>query len=226
MHSPTDAGPVEGFPCGRGRSSRRRGKESAADVLIVVGPAGRIRVVFRCAIVAGRTFGSVRALPRGDMVMEGDARCPPGVVQVMSRVVLITGCSTGIGRTVMERLTVSGHAVVATAGRAGSLKGFAASSGLVLDVTDSAATDSCRRRDPAAARAYRRAAQRCRVRRPRSSRGGPGRCVPAMVDVNVFGVSRMVRPVAAVCDKAAGDVVRREERSPRPVGAVCTGSAR
>jgi len=94
----------------------------------------------------------------------------------MSRAVLITGCSTGIGRAVMERLTVSGHAVVATAGRAESLKGVAVSSGLVLDVSDSAATGSCRRRDPAAARAYRRAAQRCRVRRPRSSRGGPGRC--------------------------------------------------
>jgi hypothetical protein len=47
-----------------------------------------------------------------------------------------------------------------------------------------------------------------------------------MVDVNVFGVSRMVRAVAAVCDNAAGDVVRREERSPRPVAAVCTGTAR
>jgi len=59
----------------------------------------------------------------------------------MSRVVLITGCSTGIGRTVMERLTVSGHLVMATVRRAGSLKGVAASSGLVLDVIDSAATD-------------------------------------------------------------------------------------
>jgi NAD(P)-dependent dehydrogenase (short-subunit alcohol dehydrogenase family) len=41
----------------------------------------------------------------------------------MSRVVLILGCSTGIGRAVMERLTVSGHAVVATARRAESFEG-------------------------------------------------------------------------------------------------------
>ena len=32
----------------------------------------------------------------------------------------------------------------------------------------------------------------------------PGAAVEAMVDVNVLGVSRMVRPVAAVCDNAAG----------------------
>ena len=55
----------------------------------------------------------------------------------------------------------------------------------------------------------------------------PGAAVEAMVDVNVFGVSRMVRPVAALYDNAAGDFVRREEwRSPRPVAAVCTGTAR
>jgi len=62
--------------------------------------------------------------------MKGRREMPSGVAQVMSRVVLITGCSTGIGRAVMERLTVSRHAVVATAGRAESLKGVAASSGL------------------------------------------------------------------------------------------------
>jgi len=62
--------------------------------------------------------------------MKGRREMPSGVAQVMSRVVLITGCSTGIGRAVMERLTVSRHAVVATAGRAESLKGVAVSSGL------------------------------------------------------------------------------------------------
>ena len=40
--------------------------------------------------------------------MKGRREMPSGVAQVMSRVVLITGCSTGIGRAVMERLTVSG----------------------------------------------------------------------------------------------------------------------
>ena len=122
----------------------------------------------------------------------------------MSRVVLITGCSTGIGRTVMERLTVSGHLVMATARRAGSLKGVAASSGLVLDVIDSAATDF------AVAAIPRRHGRidvllndaGCAVRGVVEE--VPGAAVEAMVDVNVVGVSRMVRPVAAVCDKRGG----------------------
>ena len=145
----------------------------------------------------------------------------------MSRAVLITGCSTGIGRAVMERLTVSGHAVVATAGRAESLKGVAASSGLVLDVTDSAAPDF-------AVAAIPRRHGRIDVLLNDAGiavRGVveevPGAAVEAMVDVNVFGVSRMVCSVTAVCDNAAGDVVRRGVwRSPRPVAAVCTGAAR
>jgi len=112
----------------------------------------------------------------------------------MSRAVLITGCSTGIGRAVMERLTVSGHAVVATARRAESLKGVAASSGLVLDVSDSAATDL------AVAAIPRRHGRidvllndaGCAVRGVVEE--VPGAAVEAMVDVNGFGVSRMVRP--------------------------------
>jgi hypothetical protein len=45
----------------------------------------------------------------------------------------------------------------------------------------------------------------------------PGAAAEAMVDVNVF--SRMFRPVAAVCDNAASEVVRRDEwRSARRGG--------
>jgi NADP-dependent 3-hydroxy acid dehydrogenase YdfG len=39
----------------------------------------------------------------------------------MSHVVLITGCSTGIGRDLAQRLTGSGYTVVATARRAETL---------------------------------------------------------------------------------------------------------
>jgi len=144
----------------------------------------------------------------------------------MSRAVLITGCSTGIGRAVMEHLTVSGHAVVATARRAASLTGFAASSVLVLDVSDSAATDL------AVAAIPRRHGRidvllndaGCAVRGVVEE--VPGAASRQWSTSTSVGVSRMVRPVAAVCDEAAGDVVRREERSPRPVAAVCTGTAR
>ena len=132
--------------------------------------------------------GGPSALCRAAQTRQGDEgrrEMPPGEVQVMSRAVLITGCSTGIGRTVMEGLTAIGHAVVATARRAESSKGCCRFDRAGAGCHRLGRHGSCRRRDPAAARAYRRAAQRCRVRGPRSSRGGPGRCVPAMVDVNV-----------------------------------------
>ena len=111
----------------------------------------------------------------------------------MSRVVLILGCSTGIGRAVMERLRVSGCAVVATDRRAESLKGVAASSGLA-DVTQSAATDLA---DAAIPRRHGRIDvllndAGCAVRGVIEE--VPGAAVEAMVDVNVFGVPRMVRP--------------------------------
>jgi NADP-dependent 3-hydroxy acid dehydrogenase YdfG len=59
----------------------------------------------------------------------------------MSQVVLITGCSTGIGRAVAEHLTAAGYTVVATARAAESLDGVAASTKLTLDPSpDSPAT--------------------------------------------------------------------------------------
>ena len=137
----------------------------------------------------------------------------------MRRVVLITGCSTGIGRTVMEGLTAIGHAVVATARRAASLTGFAASSVLVLDVSDSAATDL-------AVAAIPRRHGRIDVLLNDAGiavRGVveevPGAAVEAMVDVNVFGVSRIVRPGRCCPRHAASEVVRRDEwRSARRGG--------
>ena len=107
------------------------------------------------------------------------------------------------------------------------MKGVAVSIGLTLDVSDSAATDL-------AVAAIPRRHGRIDVLLNDAGiavRGVveevPGAAVEAMVDVNVFGVSRIVRSVAAVRDNAAGDVVRREGwRSPRPVAAVCTGTAR
>lgn len=51
------------------------------------------------------------------------------------RVILITGCSTGIGRELCEVLFNAGHKVVATARNADSLKELSASLKLSLDVT-------------------------------------------------------------------------------------------
>src|SRR5450759_4237291 len=55
----------------------------------------------------------------------------------MAQVVLITGCSSGIGRAVAQRLTASGYTVGATARRVESLDGVAATTRLPLDVTES-----------------------------------------------------------------------------------------
>jgi NAD(P)-dependent dehydrogenase (short-subunit alcohol dehydrogenase family) len=52
--------------------------------------------------------------------------------------ILVTGCSSGIGRALVEELAGRGHDVVATAQRAQTLEGLAAAQRLALDVTDEA----------------------------------------------------------------------------------------
>jgi len=53
----------------------------------------------------------------------------------MSKVVLITGCSTGIGRDLAQRLASSGYIVVATARKADTLADLSVAMKLPLDVT-------------------------------------------------------------------------------------------
>jgi NAD(P)-dependent dehydrogenase (short-subunit alcohol dehydrogenase family) len=53
----------------------------------------------------------------------------------MSQVVLITGCSTGIGRDLAQRLTQAGYTVVATARKMETLDSLQATLKLQLDVT-------------------------------------------------------------------------------------------
>ena len=55
---------------------------------------------------------------------------------MMSQVVLITGCSTGIGRDLAASLTGSGYTVVATARKVEALADLPAALKLQLDVTD------------------------------------------------------------------------------------------
>jgi NAD(P)-dependent dehydrogenase (short-subunit alcohol dehydrogenase family) len=53
----------------------------------------------------------------------------------MSQVILITGCSTGIGRDLSQRLTQSGYSVVATARKVETLEDVPTALKLPLDVT-------------------------------------------------------------------------------------------
>jgi NAD(P)-dependent dehydrogenase (short-subunit alcohol dehydrogenase family) len=53
----------------------------------------------------------------------------------MKSVVLITGCSTGIGRCLAESLTIAGYAVAATARKPETLRDLPAAKVLALDVT-------------------------------------------------------------------------------------------
>jgi NAD(P)-dependent dehydrogenase (short-subunit alcohol dehydrogenase family) len=55
----------------------------------------------------------------------------------MSKVVLITGCSTGIGCDLANKLAQSGYTVVATARNVESMEGLEVALKLPLDVTNS-----------------------------------------------------------------------------------------
>jgi NAD(P)-dependent dehydrogenase (short-subunit alcohol dehydrogenase family) len=55
----------------------------------------------------------------------------------MSKIVVITGCSTGIGRDLAQRVAQAGYTVIATARRVEDLVDLPVASKLSLDVTQS-----------------------------------------------------------------------------------------
>lgn len=114
----------------------------------------------------------------------------------MSRVVLITGCSTGIGWDLTGRLSQAGYQVVATARKTQTLEDPPAALKLSLDVTqpesiDRAITQTIGRFGQLdilvnnAGYALRAALEEIPIEQ-----------VQQMFDVNVFGVLRMIRAVA------------------------------
>jgi NAD(P)-dependent dehydrogenase (short-subunit alcohol dehydrogenase family) len=114
----------------------------------------------------------------------------------MSKVVLITGCSTGIGRNLALRLSEAGYCVVATARNAETLGDLPGALKLSLDVTqpdsiNQAVTEMIERFGRVdvlvnnAGYALRGALEEIPVEQ-----------IQQMFDVNVFGVLRMVQAVA------------------------------
>lgn len=116
----------------------------------------------------------------------------------MGKVVLITGCSTGIGRDLAERLTKAGYSVAASARNIKSLDGLETAMQLSLDVTSQASIDE----------AVQAVVERFGRIDVLVNNAGyavfgaieetPEEKYTAMYDVNVFGVMRMVHAVAPV----------------------------
>jgi len=112
------------------------------------------------------------------------------------KVVLITGCSTGIGRDLAHRLAHSGYSVVATARNVETLEGLEVALKLPLDVTRSESIQKA---------VDRTLEQFGRIDVLVNNAGYavfgaaeeiPDQHLQGMFDVNVFGMMRMVRAVA------------------------------
>lgn len=113
----------------------------------------------------------------------------------MSKVIMITGCSTGIGRDLAEDLTKHGYTVIATARKLEAIRDLKAAMQLRLDVTDNeSVTDAVNRVIQ----------QFGRIDVLINNAGYGIRCaveeisddlIQKMFDVNVYGIIRMARAV-------------------------------
>lgn len=118
--------------------------------------------------------------------------------------VLITGCSTGIGRATAVEMATRGHDVVATARRPETLDGLDVAARLELDVDDDASV---------AAAVAAAGDLDVLVNNAGWEVGGPIERAPldrvkAMFETNVFGVARMVQAVApGMRARGAGTIV-------------------
>jgi NAD(P)-dependent dehydrogenase (short-subunit alcohol dehydrogenase family) len=126
----------------------------------------------------------------------------------MSKIVLITGCSTGIGRDLAQRLTTSGYTVAATARNVNALEGLEVALKLPLDVTQPESVQS----------AVDALIQRFGRIDVLVNNAGYAQCgaieevsddqVQQMYAVNVFGVMRMIRAVVPYMrSQKAGQII-------------------
>ncbi len=120
------------------------------------------------------------------------------------KTVLITGCSTGIGHSLAQRLGQDGYTVIATARHPETLADLPVALALPLDVTDStsvaAATEEVVRRFGRIDVLVNNAGYALRG----VIEEVPVEDVQAMFDVNVFGVLRMTRTVVPYMRQQGG----------------------
>jgi NAD(P)-dependent dehydrogenase (short-subunit alcohol dehydrogenase family) len=125
-----------------------------------------------------------------------------------SKIVLITGCSTGIGQDLARRLALAGYTVIASARRPETLADLPVALALPLDVTDAAsvagATAEVMRRFGSVDVLVNNAGYAVRGAVEEVS----DEQVREMFDVNVYGVMRMIRAVVPhMRQRRAGRIV-------------------
>jgi len=113
----------------------------------------------------------------------------------MSKVVLITGCSTGIGRDLVQHLAKAGYCVAATARKANTLADLPASLKLSLDVTQPDSVNEAVTHTLAQFGQIDVLVNNAGYAQVGSVEEIPIEKVQQMFDVNVFGVLRMIQAV-------------------------------
>ncbi|MGB8980887.1 MAG: SDR family oxidoreductase [Anaerolineales bacterium] len=113
----------------------------------------------------------------------------------MSKVVLITGCSTGIGRDLVQHLAKAGYCVAATARKAKTLDDLPASLKLSLDVTQPDSVNEAVAHTLAQFGRIDVLVNNAGYAQVGAVEEIPIEKVQQMFDVNVFGVLRMIQAV-------------------------------
>jgi NADP-dependent 3-hydroxy acid dehydrogenase YdfG len=113
----------------------------------------------------------------------------------MSKVALITGCSTGIGRDLAGRLTQAGYRVAATARKAETLEDLPAALKISLDVTLSDSVDRAVTQTIETLGCVDVLVNNAGYAQPGAVEEVTDAQVQRMFDVNVFGALRMIRAV-------------------------------